>query len=261
MTSLGKDRRIRLSLARRIVADYMWAASGVARVDITRCVALREVMAVRRGLQSPPSLTAVFAKAFALVATEIPELRRAYLQWPWPHLYEFADSMISIMQERQIDGDTGLLPMRFRTPNIVPLQKLSEWIRLSVEAPIETSKFYRTLLRVARCPVFIRRPLWWLFLNIPRLRRHTLGTCAVSSVARWQTELGTTRSPIPCLLSYGPMDSEGKLMVRLNFDHRIFDGALAARVLIRLEQVLNSSILDELRGLAGPAASAEPRRA
>jgi hypothetical protein len=57
------------------------------------------------------------------------------------------------------------------------------------------------------------------------------------------------------------MDSEGKLMVRLNFDHRIFDGALAARVLIRLEQVLNSSILDELRGLAGPAASAEPRRA
>jgi hypothetical protein len=49
--------------------------------------------------------------------------------------------------------------------------------------------------------------------------------------------------------------------VRLNFDHRIFDGALAARVLVRLEQVLNSSILDELRGLADPAASTDPRSA
>jgi hypothetical protein len=239
----------------------MWAASGVARVDVTRSVALGEVMAARRGLQNSPSLTAIFAKSFALVATEIPELRRVYLQWPWPHLYEFADSMISIMQERQIDGDTGLLPMRFRTPDIVPLRKLTEWIRLGTEAPIETSKFYRSLLRVARCPVFIRRPLWWLFLNIPRLRRHTLGTCGVSSVGQWQTELGTTRSPVPCLLSYGPIDSEGKVIVRLNFDHRIFDGALAARVLVRLEQVLNSSILNELRGLAGPAASAESRRA
>jgi hypothetical protein len=261
VTSPGNDRRIRLSLARRIVADYMWAASSVARVDVTRCVALGDLIAVRRGLQNPPSWTAIFAKAFALVATEIPELRRVYLQWPWPHLYEFADSMISIMQERQIDGDIGLLPMRFRTPDIVPLRKLTEWIRLGAEAPIETSKFYRTLLWIARCPVFIRRPLWWLFLNIPRLRRHTLGTCGVSSVGRWQTELGTTRSPIPCLLSYGPMDSEGRLMVRLNFDHRIFDGALAARVLARLEQMLNSAILEELRGLAPAEALVQPRRA
>ena len=40
------------------------------------------------------------------------------------------------------------------------------------------------------------------------------------------------------------------LNVRLSFDHRIFDGALAGRALSRLDQVLNSSILDELRELA-----------
>jgi pyruvate/2-oxoglutarate dehydrogenase complex dihydrolipoamide acyltransferase (E2) component len=35
----------------------------------------------------------------------------------------------------------------------------------------------------------------------------------------------------------------------LNFDHRIFDGAFAARALTRLDQVLNSSLLQELRNL------------
>jgi hypothetical protein len=228
----------------------MWAASAIARVDVTRQVLLREIIAARRALHEPPSWTAIFAKAFAMVAVEIPELRRAYMKWPWPHLYEYAESTVSIMQERRIGGDSGLLPMRFRAPDTLALATFSEMIRSAAEAPIEASKFYRNVLAVTRWPVFIRRPVWALCLSVPRLRRHTLGTYAVSSAARWQTELGRTRSPIPCLLSYGPADADGRVTVRLNFDHRIFDGALAARALTRLDEVLNGAILDELRGLA-----------
>lgn len=51
-------------------------------------------------------------------------------------------------------------------------------------------------------------------------------------------------------MSYGPADSQGNVDVRLSFDHRIFDGALAGRILSRLDQVLNASILNELRELA-----------
>jgi len=36
----------------------------------------------------------------------------------------------------------------------------------------------------------------------------------------------------------------------LTFDHRVFDGALAGRALARLEEVLNTSVLEELHGLA-----------
>ncbi len=253
------SEHVRLSVARRLVTDYMWAASGMARVGVTRRVGLGEVIAVRRGLRQPPSWTAIFAKAFAVVAAEVPELRRVYLRWPWPHLYEYADSTVSIMQARQIMGDTGLLPLRFRAPDALPVAALSEMIRNAADAPIEASKFYRQILAFQRWPVFIRRPLWGLFLNIPRLRRHAFGTYAVSSVARWQAELGVTISPVPCLLSYGPADPAGHVTVLLNFDHRIFDGAEAARILTRLEEVLNSSILDELRGLVPHATSAEPR--
>jgi hypothetical protein len=71
------------------------------------------------------------------------------------------------------------------------------------------------------------------------------------------------------LLSYGPADLNGNVNVRLNFDHRVFDGALAGRVLTRLEEVLNSSILEELRALAksegmhpiAPGSGAPMRRA
>src|SRR5262249_33934375 len=72
--------------------------------------------------------------------------------------------------------------------------------------------------------------------SIPRVRRE-METYGVSSAARWKAELGTSRTPQPCLLSYGPADVDGNVVVRLTFDHRIFDGALAGRALSRLDQV------------------------
>jgi pyruvate/2-oxoglutarate dehydrogenase complex dihydrolipoamide acyltransferase (E2) component len=53
-----------------------------------------------------------------------------------------------------------------------------------------------------------------------------------------------------------PADVDGNIVVRLTFDHRIFDGALAGRALSRLDQVLNSSVLEELRALAKAEPSA-----
>ncbi len=249
MIDPSNGRRIRLSVARRMIADYMWAASGIARVDVTRRVAFHDLITIRGGLRDPPSWTAIFVKAFAIIAAEIPELRRVYMTLPWPHLYEYADSTVVILQERQIMDDTGVLPLRFYKPDAIPLGKLSEMIRCAAVARIEESSFYRKLIAVARLPLFIRRMVWGLCLNIPRLRRE-LGTYGISSVARLQTELGTSRTPLPCLLSYGPADPHGNVTVRLSFDHRIFDGALAGRGLSRLDQVLNSSILEELRELA-----------
>ncbi len=232
------------------MADYMWAASAVARTDIIRPVALRELIAVRRQFREPPSWTAIFAKAFATVAAEIPELRRVYIKYPWPYLYEYAESTVNIALEREIMGDRGLLPIRIRQPEAFPLEVLSQMIRQAADAPIEETRFYRTVIRIARLPLLIRRLVWTFALNVPKGRRYAFGTYAVSSVGQWKTDLGTTRSPVPCLLSYGPMDTEGNVNVRLNIDHRILDGGLAARVVARLEEVLNSSILKELRELA-----------
>jgi hypothetical protein len=247
-----RGRRIRLTIARRIMVDYMWAASRIARTDVTRPVALRDVIAIRNEIRDPPSWTAIFVKAFAILANEIPELRRVYIGFPWAYLYEYADSTANVALAREILGDVGLLPIRFRSPEAFPLAVLSQMIRQAAETPIEETRFYRTIIRIARLPLLIRRLIWSFTLNVPKARRYAFGTYAVSSVARWKTELGMTRSPVPYLLSYGPADADGNMVVRLNLDHRIMDGALAARALSRLEEVLNSSILEELRELAKP---------
>jgi hypothetical protein len=242
-------RRIRLSIARRMVADFMWAVSDIGRVSVTRPVAFRDLMTAREELGAAPSWTAIFVKGFALVAAEIPELRRVYLRLPWPHLYEYTDSTVGILHERWIMGDLGLLPLRFHKPDAIPIGELSEIIRRAVAAPLEGSRFHRKLVALARIPLLARRLILVLCLNVPRLRRE-IGTYGVSSAARWRTDLGTSRTPQPCLLSYGPADADGNVVVRLTFDHRVFDGALAGRALARLEEILNTSILEELRHVA-----------
>lgn len=257
MTSRPNGRRIKLSVARRLVSDYMWLASGIARVDVSRRVAFHDVMAARAQLQPPPSWTAIFVKAFAIVAAEVPELRRVYMPYPWPHLYEYTSSTACVMHERQIDGDIGVLPVRVHEPNMLALHEIDSTIRRTVEAPIDHTKFHRKLIAVARLPLLLRRAILGLLFQIPRLRKE-IGSFGISSAARWSTVLGTSRTPQPCLLSYGPADASGSVDVRLSFDHRIFDGALAGRALARLDEVLNSSILAELRDLAKPAVSAPP---
>jgi len=256
VADFSKGRRIPLSIARRLLADYMWAASAIARVDVRRRVAFRDLIAARAAIgDAAPSWTAIFVKAFALVAAEFPELRRVYMSWPWPHFYQYDASTVSILQERQILGDTGILPLRFYQPDAVPLVELDTMIRRAAAAPIEASRFHRKLIALARLPLLLRRLIWTLLWNVPRLRRE-IGTSAVSSAARWQTDLGTTRSPLPSLLSYGPADANGNVDVRLSFDHRILDGALAGRALTRLDEILNSTILKELHELKGDTAAA-----
>jgi len=258
VASQSKNRYVGLTVARRMVVDYMWAGASIARVGVTRRVALAEVMAVRRTLQNPPSLVAIFAKAFAIVALEFPALRQAYMRLPWPYIYEYADSTVCIMQERDILGDKGLLPLRFRTPDRMPLARLSRNISRSADEPIASSAYFTWVIRISRLPRLFRRIVWGIALNVPRLRRHSLGTYGVTSVARWQSELGTSLTPLPCFLSYGPTDDTGHAIARLSFDHRIFDGATAGRTLQRLDEVINGAILDELRALAASETDAPP---
>ena len=97
-------RRVALTPARRAIVEVMRLSAGVPLVTIERTMNLRGLAEARARLAAAPSWAAIFAKAYARVAAEHPELRRAYLSWPWPHLYQANQSVASVAVEREYAG-------------------------------------------------------------------------------------------------------------------------------------------------------------
>src|SRR5262245_33087900 len=82
----GRYRR--LSLARRIVCDFVHAWAGVPLVPIERRMQLGPLLGLRERATPRPSWVVLFFKALARVSEQYPELRRHYVRYPWPRLYE-----------------------------------------------------------------------------------------------------------------------------------------------------------------------------
>src|SRR4051794_34215090 len=111
-----RGRALPLSRPRRMVADLLHFAAGVPSVPVQRRMNLRPVDAARTACPHRPPWTAIFVKAFALVARDVPELRRAYCKFPWPHLYEYPASVACVTVERDYLGERAVLTERIKDP-------------------------------------------------------------------------------------------------------------------------------------------------
>lgn len=241
-----RGRAISLSRPRRLIGDLMHFSAGIPTVPVQRRMDLSRVTAARSEHPDRPSWPAIFAKAFALVAAEFPELRRAYCKFPWPHLYEYPASVATIMVERQYGGEKAVFGLRVKDPASRPLAELSEVVRHAATAPISEIKSFRRAMRICGWPRPLRRALWWLGLNVGRQRANYFGTFGVTVYSSLGAESLHPLSPLTTTLNYGVISADGTVDVRLIYDHRVLDGATVARALVQLEGVLNSEIVAEL---------------
>lgn len=245
-----RGRAIRLSAQRRMVIDFLHFARAVPTVPVQKRMSITALVAARAACHERPRWTAIFTKAFALVAEEVPQLRRAYVKLPWPHLYEYPTSKANIIIEREFRGEPALCPVSVKDPAHQTLQNIGELLQQATLAPLETVKDFRRWMQFARLPRPLRRTLWWLGLNIGRQRGNFFGTFGVSVYSALHAELLHPLSPLTALLNYGVISDDGHLDVRIIYDHRVMDGATVARALRRLEQILNSVILEEVRSVS-----------
>jgi len=245
-----RGRFIPLSLPRRIVIDLLHFAAGIPTVPVQRQMSLQSVVRARAACDSHPRWTTIFAKAFALVAIEFPEFRRAYIKLPWPALYEYPISIASIVVEREYKGELGLFSILIKDPAARPLEDIGRIIHHASTAPVEEIKDFHRALRFARLPRPLRRLLWWLGLNIGRQRSNFFGTFAVSVYSALNAESLHPLTPLTTTLNWGVIDGEGRVTVRIVYDHRVINGATVARALARLEDILNTKLVDELRSHA-----------
>jgi len=244
-----RGRAMRLSVPRRMIIDLLYFARGLPTVPVQKHISVAQLAAARAACSERPRWTAIFTKAYGLVAEEFPELRRAYVKFPWPHLYEYPQSRATVMVERDYHGEPAVWPIAVRDPARLTLQEIASLLRHAAIAPVEEVREIRRVIRVTRLPRPLRRLLWWLGLNIGRQRGNYFGTFGVSVYSALASESLHPLSPLTTLLNYGVMDGAGVLNVRIIYDHRVMDGATVARALARLEEILNSAMLDEVRAL------------
>jgi hypothetical protein len=229
------------------VVDLLWAARKIDAVTFERRMNLARLISARQESTARPGWCAIFTKAYALVCARRPELRRAYLSFPWPRLYESAGNIAAIAVERRLEGEDAVLIAHQRDPEQRSLVEIESWLRHCRQAPPEHVGSFRRILQVTRLPRPVRRLAWFVGLNWGRQRERCLGTFGVSVTAGLGAAALGVRAPITTILHYGILGPDSSIDVRLTFDHRVLDGGTVARALRDLEEVLLGEILSELR--------------
>ncbi|MCF8476953.1 MAG: acyltransferase [Pseudolabrys sp.] len=246
----GKVRPV--SLARKLVIDLMHVS--VPLVVVKRTMRIERLVKARACQAVRPSWTTIIAKAYCIVAREEPWLRTFYLKWPYPHFYELPRSvaMAAIVRD-SFDKDVPIL-LKIGAADKLPVMEVEAILQRGKNAPLDQVPAFRRILRTVRWPLPIRRLIWAYGLNVGRQRANYFGTFAVTSLATLGSETVVANSPGPSLMTYGLVHPDHTMELLLHWDHRIYDGVVAARALQRLEDVMNTEIADEL--LAGKTTTA-----
>lgn len=247
MTIQRKGCRLILSPARKVVVELLHHARKVPSLPLAqRCDVARLVQA-RREADVAPSWMAIFIRAFGLLAQKYPELRRAYMPYPWPHLYEHPHCECTVLVERDWQGEAVVLGAKIRAPETTPLATIDAHLRRFRTAPVDEISSFRQLLRLGRLPWIVRRFSFWQSLYLSgAIRGKRFGTCMISSLGNLGIEQVHPLTPLTTYLTFGPISSRGRVTVKLIYDHRVMDGRCVARCLNGFNELLNTVLLDEI---------------
>jgi len=249
MSEPRKGRRLSLSPARKMVLEILHHGRKVPALPLSKVMNVHKLVEARRA-GAFVSWTAIFMKGYALVAQQHSELRRAFIPFPWRHLYEHPISECGVLLEREFEGENMVLGAKIRGPERQPLAELDEHLRFFRNAPIQEVGDFRQWLRLGRLPGILRRLVFWTTLNLSGYKRaKRLGTFAISSLGSLGVEQQHPISPLTTYLTFGPIAPTGEVNVKIIYDHRVMDGRIVARCLTDLEAALNTCVLDELRAM------------
>jgi hypothetical protein len=238
---------VSLSPFRKLVVDLMHFSQQVPAVTADRQMDLSVLIDARRTAAVKASWTVLFAKAYAIVCREYPVLRRSYLKYPWPRLYEHPHNVAALNVEHRLPGEDIVLFCLIRAPENRTLEELDALVRRHRDCPIADLKAYRRAVALSRVPWPLRQWFWWASLNACGRRRcHNFGTFSLSSIASQGAGLLHLIPILTSALHYGMIDDQGRIAVRVTWDHRVTDGATIARALVDLEAALNREIVREL---------------
>ncbi len=237
----------RVSVARRLIIDLLHFARRVPSLPVERTMELGDLRKLRAKFLERPCWTALFIRAFGLLAVEFPALRTSYLGWPYTRFFEHNRSVASVTIEKEVEGQPAILFLKIRNPEHLTISKIEERIFEAKSMPATHFAHFRLALGVSKLPKFVRRLVWWFALDWSgKVRARKFGTFGFSTYVGHGAEALHPISPLTATLNIGPMSPTGTIRVRIIYDHRVCDGSLVARALERLEEILKKEIFFEL---------------
>src|SRR6185437_14007139 len=211
---------IPLSLPRRLMCDYLHFARQIPSVPVQRRMQLGEVVSARAATGLRPSWCSIFTKAYAFVTAATPSLRRSYLSFHRPHLYEHPCNVASIAIGRKFGDEDAVFMGHIRRPEALSLAEIDHRLRRFKDQPLETIGDFRRILLMNRFPRPLRRLLWWIGLNVwGRKRAAFMGTSGITVYAGLGAASLHPLSLLTTTLNYGVIEPDGCVDVRITYDH------------------------------------------
>src|SRR5262249_56072788 len=114
MSAARKGIRVPVSPARTMVMEVLHHARKVPSLPLSRDMNVGDVGAARKACGV--TWTALFLRAYGLVSQQHPELRRAWMRWPYQHFYEHPTTEAAILIEPQCQGHQAALAPQLPSP-------------------------------------------------------------------------------------------------------------------------------------------------
>src|ERR1700691_4000560 len=156
-----RGRTVSLSIERHLVADLMRLAVRVPTCTEAQLMDVATVAAARAKSAARPRWIAIFIKAHAIVAQEVPELRRVFLEAPWPRFYEYPTSVALIYVKRELNGEPFHISLKVKNPAFLTLREINERISAATELPLSEIPDFRRVYLFGRVPSLLRRLGVW----------------------------------------------------------------------------------------------------
>ncbi|MGB0738733.1 MAG: 2-oxo acid dehydrogenase subunit E2 [Planctomycetaceae bacterium] len=248
MTTQRNGRRFLVPRSRRLPWDLLWFHRSVPLCPHDRTLHVQSAAEARKLTATRISWSAVFMRATGLLSAEFPELRQIWYRWPWAHLYQHPHSVGVLTIQREMNDEPWLFWGRIPAPESLSLSDIQSRIdRYCTEPP---DKVFSKMLQLVSLPFPLRRLIWWCNLNLSTAgRARRIGTFFLSTLAGQGTEIPLPPSVQTACLSWGPLSDQHTCRLTLAYDHRVFDGMLASRMLARLQELIDTTITTELREL------------
>jgi pyruvate/2-oxoglutarate dehydrogenase complex dihydrolipoamide acyltransferase (E2) component len=203
------------------------------------------------------TITAFLIKAISIAQAKHPMSRTQML--PNGRLVQFNEIRAQFTVERFVDGTPALYFGDIREPATKRLAVISEELHAYGTEPIEKLPQLEIEHRFSKYPWLLRQIIIYFGIRIPSMRLRYMGaTFGFSSLGKYGCRNMISPGVITSMFCVGevedrPMAINGKVEIRpqlslvLNFDHRVIDGAAAARFMTDTIELLQGGMASHLQ--------------